>query len=256
MEKAQREYFLRQQLKAIQKELGEEKTCKRLTRNTSRSSTRRCPPRRPRKRSGARCRAWTPPAAGTGARADQDLPRLAGVAALAAVHRRPDRHRPARKVLDEDHYGLEKVKERILEYLAVRKLPQERGGGGGGKDEPPARQGGHAGRDPVLGGAAGRGQDLAGAVDRARPGAQVRAHLAGRGPRRGRDPRPSPHLRRRLAGAHHAGHRARQPSNPVFMLDEIDKVGMDWRGDPSRAAGSVGPGPELRFPGPLSGRGL
>ena len=90
----------------------------------------------------------------------------------------------ARKILDEDHYDLEHIKDRILDYLAVRKL---RGGVHG----------------PILCflGPARRRQDVAGAIDRARGRAQVRAHLAGRRARRGGDPRPPAHLRRRAARA-------------------------------------------------------
>ena len=69
----------------------------------------------------------------------------------------------AEKVLDEDHYGLEKVKERILEYLAVQQRVD--------KVKAP---------DPVLGRTSGRGQDLAGSVHRACHQPQVRAHGLGR----------------------------------------------------------------------------
>ena len=89
----------------------------------------------------------------------------------------------ARKVLDEDHYGLEKIKRRILEHLAVRKLNP-------------------TGKSPILCfvGPPGSRQDLARPVDRARHGPQVPAHRARRRARRGGDPRPSPHLHRRPAG--------------------------------------------------------
>ena len=92
----------------------------------------------------------------------------------------------ARRVLDEDHYGLEKVKDRIVEYIAVLSLKRD-------LQRP----------DPVLRGPARHRQDLARALDRARARARVRAHLARRRARRGGDPRPPPHLRRRAARAHH-----------------------------------------------------
>jgi ATP-dependent Lon protease len=69
----------------------------------------------------------------------------------------------ARRVLDEDHYDLDKVKERIVEYLAVRKL-----------------KGDMKGPDPLLRRPAGRGQDVARPVDRPGDEPQVRPHLARR----------------------------------------------------------------------------
>jgi ATP-dependent Lon protease len=124
----------------------------------------------------------------------------------------------AEEVLNEDHFGLEKVKDRILEYLAVQQRVD--------KVKAPI---------PVPGGSSRRGQDLAGAVHCQGHGPQVRAHGAGRHARRGRNPRPPPHLHRL-----HAGQGAAEPEkvgtrNPLFLLDEIDKLGMDFRGDPSSA---------------------
>jgi len=88
----------------------------------------------------------------------------------------------ARNILDADHYGLEKIKKRIVEYLAVRKLNPE-------------------GRSPILCFvAAGRRQDLARAEHRPLARAQVPAREPRRHARRGRDPRPPPHLHRRAAG--------------------------------------------------------
>jgi ATP-dependent Lon protease len=91
-----------------------------------------------------------------------------------------------RRALDEDHYGLEKPKKRILEYSR-------------------AQAQGPRGPHPVLGGPARRGQDLARQVDRPRHRASVRAHLPRRRARRGRDPRPPAHVRGRPAGPHHPG---------------------------------------------------
>ena len=90
----------------------------------------------------------------------------------------------ARRILDEDHYGLEKIKKRILEYLAVRKLNPS-------GQEP----------DPVLRRPARRGQDLARPEHRQGDRAQVRAPEPGRRPRRGGDPRPSTHVHRRRCPA-------------------------------------------------------
>ena len=87
-------------------------------------------------------------------------------AAVEHLDRRQSRHQACTQVLDEDHYDLEKVKERILEFLAVRKLKQR-----------------YQGPDSLLRWAARNRQDLARAIDRARAWAQVRAAIAGRHPR-------------------------------------------------------------------------
>jgi ATP-dependent Lon protease len=133
----------------------------------------------------------------------------------------------ARKILDEDHTGLEDVKDRIIEYLAVRKLRQERGLG--------AVTGRGSGAILTLVGPPGVGKTSLGeSVARALGRKFVRVSLGGihdeadiRGHRRtyvGALPG------RIVRGLKDAG-----TKNPVFMLDEIDKVGADWRGDPSSA---------------------
>jgi len=129
--------------------------------------------------------------------------------------------REAARILDEDHYGLTKIKERVLEFLAVRKLVEQARG------------------RSCASAAAGRRQDLHRQVHRARHGPRIHPHLPGRRARRGRDPRPSPHLHRRPARPHHPGLRRVKSNNPVFMIDEVDKLGVDFRGDPPRAAGGA-----------------
>jgi ATP-dependent Lon protease len=133
----------------------------------------------------------------------------------------------ARRILDEDHEGLRDVKERILEYLAVRKLRQERGlveSGGRG-----------SGAILTLIGPPGVGKTSLGeSVARALGRKFVRVSLGGihdeaeiRGHRRTYVGALPGRIVRALKDA--------GTKNPVMMLDEIDKVGADWRGDPSSA---------------------
>ncbi len=133
----------------------------------------------------------------------------------------------ARAVLDADHTGLEDVKQRILEFLAVRKLRQERGlGVAGGRG---------SGAIITLVGPPGVGKTSLGeSVARAMGRKFVRVSLGGihdeaeiRGHRRTYIGALPGRIARSLKEA--------GTKNPVIMLDEIDKVGSDWRGDPSSA---------------------
>jgi ATP-dependent Lon protease len=200
IDKVQREYFLREQLKAIQRELGE-------------ADEQTAEVEEFRKRIDA---AGMPEEAAKQARRELDrMSRLPTAAAEFGVIRgyldwlvslpwsrtTPDNldlaH--ARQVLDQDHYGLKDVKERILEYLAVRKLKGERRQQG----EEPAPDLIRREREGVIlcfVGPPGVGQDFAGSIDRPGDGAPIHPLVAGRRPRRGRDPRPSPDLRGRHAG--------------------------------------------------------
>jgi ATP-dependent Lon protease len=131
----------------------------------------------------------------------------------------------AREVLDTDHHGLEDVKDRIVEYLAVRKLRQERG----------ISEDKRSGAILTLIGPPGTGKTSVGeSIARALGREFVRMSLGGvhdeaeiRGHRRTYIGAMPGRLVRALRDA--------GTMNPVIMLDEVDKVGADWRGDPSAA---------------------
>ena len=219
MDKLQRQYFLRQQLKAIQKELGEgseiqeeikiyqEKLKKLKVADEVREEL---------EKQIERLAQMHPESAETAVVRNY----LDWMFALPWNKATVDNLEiaKARKILDEDHYGLEKVKDRILEYLSVRKLSKTAKG-------------------PILCfvGPPGVGKTSLGkSIARALGRSFVRMSLGGihdeaeiRGHRRtyvGALPG------RIILGIRRAG-----SQNPVFMLDEVDKIGADFRGDPSSA---------------------
>jgi len=219
MDKGQREYFLRQQLKAIQQELGEGDELDEEVSSFRRLGQEKQLPEEALEeleRQIQRLERGHPDSAET-AITRTYLEWLTGLPWETQSKDLLDLVR-ARKILDEDHYDLEKVKERILEYLAVRKLKDDTKG-------------------PILCfvGPPGVGKTSLGrSIARALGREFVRISLGGvrdeaeiRGHRRtyvGSMPG------RIIQGINQAG-----TSNPVFMLDEIDKVGSDFRGDPSSA---------------------
>jgi ATP-dependent Lon protease len=268
MSKAQREFYLREQLQSIQRELGESEDPELadLTRQIAEGGL----PEEARRE------------------AERELARLASIPAASPEHGIIRTYlewiaslpwsvtggadidvAQARRVLDEDHYDLEKVKDRILEYLAVKKLRRERrerqaeadraaqaddtddgadataiDGDGISDDETvPAPNRAREtdvdrnARDPILCfvgppgvGKTSLGQSIARALDRK----FVRVSLGGV-----RDEAEIRGHRRTYIGALPGriiqGLRRGGTRDPVFMLDEIDKVGADWRGDPSAA---------------------
>ncbi|HET7617263.1 MAG TPA: endopeptidase La [Vicinamibacterales bacterium] len=217
--KNQREYFLREQLKAIQKELGEvDEQAKETEELRTRIDAAGMP--EPVKREALReleRLAKMPVAA-----AEYTVSRtyLDWLIALPWAKRTEDsldiRH--SKEVLDADHSGLEKVKDRILEYLAVRKLNPEVKG-------------------PILCflGPPGVGKtSLARSIASALGRKFVRVSLGGM-----RDEAEIRGHRRTYIGALPGqiiqGLRRAESKNPVFILDEIDKLGADFRGDPASA---------------------
>ena len=243
MEKTQREYYLNEQLKAIQRELGNEEgeggdelaELAAKIRKTRLSKEARA-------RANAELKKLKAHGADVG-RGDgrAQLSRRAArpavgqeVAAEAATSPRPS------AVLDEDHYGLEKVKDRIVEYLAVQ-----------------ARTNKLEGADPVPRRPAGRRQDLVGPLDRPRDGPRVRAPVAGRRARRSRDPRPPPHLHRLAAGQDHRQSEEGGDVEPVVPARRDRQARHRF---PRRSglgpAGGARPRAEQPLPGPLSGARL
>jgi ATP-dependent Lon protease len=216
--KSQREYILREQMKAIRKELGEDEEGAEFSELRKRIDAANLPEEALRV-------------------ANKELKRLTQMNAASAEFTVSRTYldwildlpwslstsdnldiAAARGVLEKDHYGLDKVKKRILEYLAVRKLKNDM-------------------RGPILAfvgppgvGKTSLGRSIAGALGRK----FVRISLGGvhdeaeiRGHRRtyiGALPG------RIIQGLKKAG-----SNNPVFMLDEVDKLGADFRGDPSSA---------------------
>ena len=234
MDKAQREYYLRQQLKAIQKELGERDESQSAFTEYADKIEKTDLPEEAKKE------------------AERELKRLEGMSPQAAEYPVINTYldwllelpwnvssedqldiNNARAVLDEDHYDLQEVKDRIIEYLGVRKLVKERGIQTETGEEATASEAMGAilcFTGPPGVGKTSLGQSIARALGRKftrmslggmRDEAEIRGH------------------RRTYVGAmpgriiqaiKRAGTR-----NPVFMLDEVDKIGNDWRGDPSSA---------------------
>ena len=234
MEKDQREYFLRQQMKAIQKELGDMDEASSVGTEYTEKLARANLPEEAKKE------------------AERELKRLSGMSAQSPEYSMIKTYLDwmvelpwstasedqldvvnARRVLDEDHYDLQEVKDRIIEFLAVRKLFKERG------IQREKSEDGKTGRamgailcfvGPPGVGKTSLGQSIARALGRKftrmslggmRDEAEIRGHrrtYIGSMPGRV------------MQAVKRAGTR-----NPVFMLDEIDKVGSDWRGDPSSA---------------------
>jgi ATP-dependent Lon protease len=239
MQKVQREYYLREQLKAIKKELGEadeqQAEVNELTDKIEKAGM--TPEAEKEARRELDRLSKMPPAAAEYSVIKTYLDWLISLPWQVATEDNLDIQR-VRQVLDEDHYDLEKIKERILEYLAVRKLRQERQS----PDEEAAEE------EPVdyirreregvilcLVGPPGTGKTSLGrSIARALGREFTRMSLGGM-----RDEAEIRGHRRTYIGAMPGriiqAIKRVGSKNPVFMLDEVDKIGTDWRGDPASA---------------------
>jgi ATP-dependent Lon protease len=219
MDRSQREFFLRQQLKAIQSELGEGNELGEEIAQLKEKAQKAKMPKAVMEeveRQLKKLERMHPDAAET-ATLRNWLDWMVTLPWGKATKDNLDLVE-AKKILDEDHYGLDKVKERILEYLAVRKLKDKTKGPLLCFVGPPGVGKTSLGRSIAR--ALGRKFErlsLGGVKDEA----EIRGHrrtYVGSMPGR------------IIQGVHHAG-----ANNPVFMMDEVDKVGADFRGDPSSA---------------------
>jgi ATP-dependent Lon protease len=219
MDKAQREYFLREQLKAIQKELGEVDDRQEEFEELKKKIKMARMPKETEKVAFKELKRMSRMSPGA---AEYTVSRtyLDWLIELPWSKSTDDRIDVAKcaEILDEDHYGLEKVKRRIVEYLAVLKLKKDMKG-------------------PILClvGPPGVGKtSLAKSVARALSRKMVRMSLGGV-----RDEAEIRGHRRTyigsLPGRVIKGMKKAGTNNPVFVLDEIDKLGADYRGDPSSA---------------------
>lgn len=227
MQKAEREYLLRQQLAAIRKELGEEgDEGSEIKSLREKIDNAKMPPEAEKeaRRELSRMEKLSPTSPEysvirTYLEWMTSLPWNNTSSSAIDIAK-------ARATLDEDHYDLEKVKDRIIEYLAVKKLGQERGLKESGKVREPILC--FAGPPGV--GKTSLGQSIARALDRK----FMRLSLGGlhdeaeiRGHRRtyiGAMPGRIIQVLKRV-----------ETKDPVIMLDEVDKIGADWRGDPASA---------------------
>lgn len=219
IDKTQREYFLREQLKAIQKELGEiDERAEEINEFRKKVEEAKMPDKVMKEAEKQLKRlAKMHPDSAEAATVRTYLEWMVEIPWSKTTKDKLD-IKAAERVLNKDHYDLEKVKERILEYLSVRKLKEKMKG-------------------PILCfiGPPGVGKTSLGkSIARALGREFVRMSLGGV-----RDEAEIRGHRRTYVGALPGriiqGIKQAGTNNPVFMLDEVDKIGMDFRGDPSSA---------------------
>ncbi|MDW7683343.1 MAG: endopeptidase La [Bacillota bacterium] len=219
MERTQKEYYLREQMKAIQKELGEKDERMAEADEYREKIDEADLPEEVEEKALKEVERLEkmPPAAAEAVVIRNYLDWILALPWSTQTEDRLDLYR-AEEILEEDHYGLEKVKERIIEYLAVRQLAQKLKG-------------------PILClvGPPGVGKtSLARSIARALERNFVRMSLGGV-----RDEAEIRGHRRTYVGAMPGriiqAMRQAKSQNPVFLLDEIDKMSTDFRGDPSAA---------------------
>ena len=219
MEKTQREYYLNEQLKAIQKELGESEEGKDELQELEEKLAKLKLSKEAREK------------------ANNELKKLRNMSPMSAEatvvrnyldwivnipwkkrSRIQKDIREAEAILEADHYGLEKVKERILEYLAVQQRTKKIKGPILCLVGPPGV--GKTSLGKSIGRATGRNfvrMSLGGVRDEAEIRGHRRTYIGS------------------LPGKIIQGMKKAKSSNPLFLLDEIDKMGSDWRGDPASA---------------------
>ena len=218
IDKSQKEYFLREQLKVIQTELGEDIPLNEADQYRQRLEELKCPDVIRTKISKEISRFKS--LGGNSAEASVARTYIETLLDMPWEVETEDSIdlKEAARILDEDHYGLEKVKERILEYLAVRQLTNK-------------------GESPILclAGPPGTGKtSIARSLARALGRKYVRISLGGV-----RDEAEIRGHRRTYIGAMPGrianGIRSARVSNPLMLLDEVDKLSASYNGDPSSA---------------------
>ena len=219
--KSQREYFLREQMKAIRKELGEDESSVEINEIEDKIIKAKMPQDVDKVAKKELSRMQKIPSQSPEYTVSRTY--LDWLVELPWSKQSKDNEKIeyAQEVLDEDHYGLEKVKERIIEHLAVRNL----------------KLSGEILKTPILcfGGPPGTGKTSIGKSIAKSMGREfVRISLGGV-----RDEAEIRGHRRTYIGALPgriiSSLKKAGTNNPIFMLDEIDKLGMDFRGDPSSA---------------------